>query len=200
MSLACLALSLHAEGGVIAGEGNCPRSDNKSLFIGMQPGIPAKPWKWDECGASQEGEEGHQNSPSSSAWYPARGAQPAWDPPPLHLSRRSSCTRKPGVSAFRSRWLLAPKWGSPVSSKEDTSVSLNCLRLHPSSHCPPWAPAPACCGAAVCLFSNWDCCDTPEDKKAQGRNRKAAARRSPMEMLHLLPLFLFASILISQLK
>lgn len=111
MSLACLALSLHAEGGVIAGEGNCPRSDNKSLFIGMQPGIPAKPWKWDECGASQEGEEGHQNSPSSSAWYPARGAQPAWDPPPPPPLQEVILYQKAGSFCIQEQMAPCPKVG-----------------------------------------------------------------------------------------
>lgn len=115
------------------------------------------------------------NSPSAS---PER----AW---------RSCCTRKLGVSALKSRWLLAPKQGSPVSSRKDTSVSQNCLGLHPSFRCPPRTPSVPCCGAAVCLFSNWDCRDTPEDEKAQDRDREAAVRRSPMEMLHLLHLFLF---------
>lgn len=193
-----LALSPKAEGGVIAGKGNCPHGDNNSEFIRMQPGIPMK------------SQVRHRGSGMSAvlARRGRRATKPLPPPPPTsqfgcpsphgtspsaspERAWRSSCTRKLGISASKSRWLLAPKWGSPMSSKEDTSVSLNCLGLHSSFRCPPRAPSLARCGAAVCLFSKWDCRGTPEDEKAQDRDRKAAARRSPMEMLHLLHLFLF---------
>lgn len=150
------------------------------------------PWKWDECSTGQEREEGHQTSPSSTAHYSTWVSQPAWNIPSASPERawRTSCTRKLGVSALKSRWLLAPKWGRPMSSREDTSVSelpgvASILPLPPSGSLSGtlW-----CC---LCLFSNWNCRGTPEDEKAQDRDRKAAVRRSPMEMLHLLHLFLF---------
>lgn len=194
---AYVVLSPKAEGGVIAGEGNCPWW--QQLWVHQDAArypyeiTGQAPWMWDECRARQEREEGHQTSPSSTAHYPAWVSQPAWNNPSASPGRawRSSCTRKPGISALKSRWLLAPRWGSPMSSRKDTSVSQNCLGSHASFRCPPRAPSPARCGAAVCLFSNWDCRDTPEDEKAQDRDRKAAVRRSPMEILHLLHLFLF---------
>lgn len=173
--------------------------------MGMQPGIPTKPqvWKWElmQCWPR----EGRRPPNLSLCFVPSLGDPAHMGPPALPLPGEPGGPLAPEGQEFlhprASRWLLAPKRGSSVSSKEETaSVSLNCLRFHPPSCCHPRAPTRACCGAAVCFFSNWDCRDTPEDEKAQSRNRKAAARRSPVEMLHLLHLFLFAGILVSQLK
>lgn len=113
---------------------------------------------------------------------------------PLHLRGDPGGHLAPESQDFqqpRAHGSLPRSGASPSSSKEDTGVSLTCLALHPSFCCLAQAPAPARCGAAVCLFGNWDCWDAPEDKQAQGRIRKAAARSRPTEMQHLLHLFLF---------
>lgn len=181
--------------------------DNNSEFIRMQPGIPMKSQlRHHGCGMSAvlagRGRRGPQTSPSSTAHYPAWVSQPAWSNPSASPGRawRSTCSRKLGVSALKSRWLLAPRWGSPMSFRKDTSVSQNCLRSHPSFRCPPRAPSPARCGAACAFLVTGAAVTLQRMRKHTTRTGKRLQEEAPWRCCICSISFFSAGILISRLK
>lgn len=148
---------------------------------------------WDECRAGREREEGPPNLSLLHCSLPSLGVLACMEQP-LCLSRKSlevNLLQEAGSFCTEEQMAPCPKVGqSHVLQKRHKCLSelpqvSSILPLPPTGtlSCTLW-----CC---LCLFSNWGCRDTPEDEKAHDKDRKAAARRSPMEMLHLLHLFLF---------
>lgn len=150
----------------------------------------------------QQRMEGLETSPSSTAHYPAWVSQPAWNIPSDSPEKAwvSSCIRKQGVSALKSRWLLAPKWGNPMSSREETSVSLNCLGLHPSFRCPPRAASLARCGAVSAFLVTGTAMTLQRMRKHKTGTGKRLQEEAPWRCCICSISFFSAGILISQLK